>query len=170
VKDVEASYEPAEPEFAAERLIDNTNYYGYWSSRRFPVTITLDLGDVQRDVSRIVFFAVTEANAPDTFTVELSSDRKDWDEALTVTDGSPAASIRGENETGDNRTAIYGYDLEDPGNARYVRVTIGSDQGAANIALREIMLHFDQTAHAREAYEELRPQFDPPPGGPVASQ
>lgn len=170
VKDVEASYEPAAPEFAAEGLIDNTNYYGYWSSDRFPVVITLDLGQVERDVSRIVFFAVTEASAPDTFTVELSSDREGWDEALTVTEGSPAARIRGENATGVHRTAIYGYDLEDPGDARYVRVTIGSDQGAANVALREIMLHFDQAAHTREIYEELLPRFDRPPGGRVASQ
>jgi hypothetical protein len=163
VDGVEASFELDDATFAATKLIDNTNYYGYWSSRFFPVTITLDLGQVQREVSQVVFFAFSEESAPSAFTADISTDGATWARALTVTEERAPATIRGDNQTDVHHTEVYGYPLEEPGDARYVQVTIQADRGARNVALREVMVHFDQSAHTREIYEEMLPQFDRPP-------
>ena len=163
IKGVEASLQPQDPSFPVANLIDDVYYYGYWSSGSFPAVITLDLGEVQQAVSQIVFFAFGEANAPGVFTVELSTDGVAWTTALAVTEAGPVAAVRGENQTGVHRTEVFGYALESPGDARYVRVAVSADRGAGNLALREVMLYFDQTVHAREIFESLLPQFERQP-------
>jgi hypothetical protein len=160
IKNVEVSYQLDDPTFAASNLIDNLGYYGYWSSSSFPAAITLDLGEVQQDVSQIVFFAFGEANAPAAFTVELSEDGTAWTTALAATEATQAA-VRGQNHTRVHHTEVYGFQLAAPADARYVRVTVNADRGAGNLALREVMLYFDQTSHARELFQALMPQFEP---------
>lgn len=158
-KDVEASFQPEDPTFAASNLIDNLAYGGYWSSWHLPVTILLDLGRIERDIYQVVFFAVSEEHAPAAFTVELSIDGMGWARALAVVDGKPAAAIRGDHQGRTTRTQVYGYPLDLPADARYVRVTIASDRGAGLVALREIMVHFDQASNTQDVLKELLPQF-----------
>lgn len=167
--EVSASHTTDSKSYNVERLIDKMEWWGYWSSWKFPVEILFDLKKMRNNIDQIIFYAHSKKSVPCSFSVEVSSDGAQWDKILSVTDWKPSPSLEGHHKTGSekigyNETFVYGWKLSEGVTGCYLKITVFCAKGSKNVVLREIDIHFDRSEDLEKELEELENVlFNPTP-------
>lgn len=153
--EVSASHTTDSKDHNVERLIDKMEWWGYWSSWKFPVEILFDLKKMRSNIDQIIFYAHSKESVPYSFSVEVSGDGAQWDKILSVTDREPTPSLEGYHKVGNNETFVYGWKLSDRGYRTYLKITVFCAGGSKSVVLRKIDIYFDRSEDLEKELEEL---------------
>jgi heparosan-N-sulfate-glucuronate 5-epimerase len=147
-KGIEATYTVVPKTHGVDNLLNaNWTYGNYWSTNRVPTELTLDLGEIKTDITKLVLYALSFETLPNDFEIYVYKDGK-WDLANKLNDILRTHETK--FQTRHHKTVVKEYDLFGNFEAEKIKIKFLSSNGEY-IALRNINLLFNR----REEFDNL---------------
>jgi len=144
------------PKYGSHRLNDNYMFYSYWSSDNFPINIDVQFSKLW-NIKGIVFFCVSDKTCPKDYFIDLNKDKfiiqNNTSQKIEIKNSE---FIRKEN----SKTYIRKHTFKQMIPTKELSITINSDNGNDNVAIREIQFIASKEKEVEEELENIKKRIN----------